>query len=98
MLVKGSMALIWAQWVGSNGTQEQSGALSHSQGQVGLRKPALCDSNMRMVMASMGPKASCAWRSSGTYFTAGSSSDNFPWSRNCRMAMAVMVLVIEAQL
>src|SRR5690348_7841604 len=98
MLVKGSMALIWAQWVGSNGTQEQSGVESHSQGQVGLRKPALCDNRCRMVMASMGPKLSCTWASSGMYFTAGSSRDNFPRSRNCRMAMAVMVLVIEAQL
>ena len=52
---------------------------------------------MRMVMSSIAPKESCTWRSSGIHLVTWSSRDNRPRSRSCRIAIAVSVLVIEAQ-
>ena len=48
-------------------------------------------------MASIGPYGLCTCRSSGRYFTMGSSSESRPRSRSCMIAMPVKVLVIEAQ-
>ena len=50
-----------------------------------------------MVTCDMSPNGLWTSRSSGTYLTAGSSSDSSPRSRSCMIATPVNVLVIDAQ-
>ena len=87
--VYGSIATNWAQRVGSNGCH----GWSPPHGHVPARSPELCDIRLRRVTWATSPYGLWISRSSGTYLTAGSSSDSRPRSRSCMMAMPVNVLV-----
>ena len=91
--VYGIIATIGSQRVGSSGCQ----GLSPPHGNVGDRKPALCDRRWRSVISETSPYGSWTARSSGTYFTIGSESASFPRSRSCMSRTAVNVFVMDAQ-
>ena len=59
-------------------------------------KPVLCESRWRMVIFGESLVGYSSAFSSGTYRSAGSSSDSRPSSRSRMMAIAVKLLVIEA--